>query len=322
MSNRMSVVATCIGEQKGMPKRPVPSVRLIRGHGLQGDVHAGNWHRQVSLLAEEQIAEVRSAGIEVEAGAFGENLITSGIDFAELAVGRRFRIGAEAVIQITQRGKECHTRCKIYQRLGDCIMPREGLFARVCRSGSVCPGDDIVIDPELDRVRWAVCTISDRSAAGTREDASGLVAREILEGCLGAGLVSHAVLPDEQDAISNELRRLCDEEVCDVVVTSGGTGLSPRDVTPEATLAVVERAIPGMAEAIRAAGLLHTPHAMLSRAVCGLRGSTIIVNLSGSPSAAREQLAVLVPVLPHAIATASGIPTDCARPHPQPQVEE
>jgi molybdopterin adenylyltransferase len=314
-----TILATCIGERKSAPKHAVASVRLIRGHGLEGDAHAGNWHRQISLLADEAIAEVRRAGLSVEPGAFGENLVTSGVDFSELGVGRRFRVGSDAVIRITQRGKQCHSRCAIYERLGDCIMPREGLFANVCRGGQIRPGDAVRLDPELDRVRWAVCTISDRSAAGVREDASGAVLREMLEGSLGGGLVSHAVLADEQDAISNELRRLCDEEVCDLVVTTGGTGLSPRDVTPEATLAIVERLIPGMAEAMRAAGLQHKPHAMLSRAVCGMRGSTIIVNLSGGPNAAREQLAVLLPVLPHAIATASGIPSDCGQPDPQHQ---
>ncbi|MBN2575222.1 MAG: MOSC domain-containing protein [Deltaproteobacteria bacterium] len=317
MSGQGVILATCIGESRGAPKRAVSSVRLVRGHGLEGDAHAGNWHRQVSMLADEEIAKVRSAGLVVEPGAFGENMITSGVDFAELAVGRRFRVGQQAVLQITQRGKECHSPCSIYERLGDCLMPREGLFARVRRGGRIGPGDAVCLDPDLDRVRWAVCTISDRSASGERQDESGLAVRGLLEGCLGSGLVSHAVLADEQDAIGNELRRLCDEEVCDIVVTTGGTGLAPRDVTPEATLAVVERPIPGMAEAIRAAGLAHTPHAMLSRAVCGLRGQTLIVNLSGSPSAAREQLAVILPVLPHAIATASGIPNDCGRPAPR-----
>jgi molybdenum cofactor synthesis domain-containing protein len=317
MSGQGVILATCIGEHKGTPKRPVSSVELVRGHGLAGDAHAGNWHRQVSLLADEGIAEVRRAGLVVEPGAFGENLITSGVDFAELAVGRRFRVGEQAVLQITQRGKECHSPCKIYERLGDCIMPREGLFARVCRSGRVGPGDAVHLDPELARTRWAVCTISDRSAAGQRPDESGRTACGLLEGRLGNGRVSHLVLADEQDEIATELRRLCDEEVCDLVVTTGGTGLSPRDVTPEATLAVVERLIPGMAEAIRAAGLGHAPHAMLSRAVCGLRGQTIIVNLSGSPHAVREQLAAILPVLPHAIATASGLPSDCGRPDPR-----
>ena len=317
MSAQGVIVATCIGERKGTPKRAVSSVQLVRGHGLLGDAHAGSWHRQVSLLADEGIAEMRGAGLVLEPGAFGENLITSGVGFAELAVGRRFRVGQQAVLQITQKGKQCHSRCKIYERIGDCIMPREGLFARVRCSGRVGPGDAVHLDPELDRVRWAVCTISDRSAAGVRADTSGLTACGLLEGCLGKGRVSHVILADEQDEIANELRRLCDEEVCDLVVTTGGTGLSPRDVTPEATLAVIERLIPGMAEAIRAAGLGHTAHAMLSRAVCGLRGQTIIVNLSGSPKAVREQLAAILPVLPHAITTASGIPSDCGKPDPQ-----
>jgi molybdopterin adenylyltransferase len=312
------ILATCIGERKGTPKRAVASVQLLRGHGLDGDAHAGNWHRQVSLLAGEEIANVQRAGLAVEPGAFGENLITSGIAFSDLAVGRRFRVGQQAVLQITQQGKECHSRCRIYQQLGDCIMPREGRFARVCRSGRVAPGDAVRLDPEIDRVRWAVLTISDRAATGVRPDASGIAVCELLEGSLGGGLVSHRVLADEQDAITNELRRLCDEEICDIVVTTGGTGLAPRDVTPEATRAVVERLIPGMAEAIRAAGSQQTPHAMLSRAVCGLRGTTIIMNLSGSPHAARAQLGVVLPVLPHALATASGIPSDCGSLDPRP----
>jgi len=262
-----AILATCIGERKGTPKHDASSVRLLRGHGLEGDAHAGNGHRQVSMLADEEIAKVRRAGLVVEPGAFGGNLITSGVDLDELAVGRRFRVGPKPVLQICRRGKERHSRCKIYERLGDCIMPREGLFARVRRSGRVVPGDAVQLAPELDRVRWAGCTISGRSAASVRQDSSGIAVRGLLEGCLGSGLVSHPVLVDEQDAISNELRRLYDEEIWDVIVTTGGMRLAPRDVIPEATLAVVERLIPGMVETTRAAGLGHTPHAMLPRGV-------------------------------------------------------
>lgn len=127
--------------------------------------------------------------------------------------------------------------------------------------------------------------------------------------------VDARVLPDDRSALEAELRRLCDDEVCDLVLTTGGTGLSPRDITPDATLAVIDRQIPGMAEAMRAAGLGRgIAHAMLSRAVCGMRGQTVIVNLSGSPKAVREQLEALLPALPHAVQTAAGIPQDCARP--------
>jgi len=163
----------------------------------------------------------------------------------------------------------------------------------------------------LTRIRFAVVTLSDRRAYDGGPDGSGPLIRQMLEP--GMSQVAATLLPDDQGAIEAELRRLCDDGICDLVLTTGGTGLSPRDVTPEATRAVIDREVPGMAEAIRAAGMAHTPRAMLSRAVCGLRGQTLIVNLSGSPRAVREQLEVLLPVLPHAVQVASGVPQDCAR---------
>ena len=308
------VTAVCASAHKG-PKEAVERGVLRAGHGMEGDVHAGTWHRQVSLLAEEQIQDMRQrSGMELPPGTFGENLVCS-VDLTALDLGRRLRVGPRAVLQVTQRGKECHTPCQIYHKVGECIMPNLGMFTRVRRGGEVAGGDEVATDPALDRHRYAVITLSDRGAAGKRgTDASGAEACSLLEQGLDNGhLLERVVLPDDRAAIERELVRLCDEEVTDLVVTTGGTGLSPRDVTPEATLAVIDRQIPGMAEAMRAAGLAFTPHAMLSRAVCGMRGQSIIVNLSGSPKAVREQLEVLLPVLPHAVQTASGVPMDCAR---------
>jgi len=161
------------------------------------------------------------------------------------------------------------------------------------------------------RHRIAVVTVSDRATHGEREDRSGPAVRQELERALDCRIVAMEVIPDEHDIIEETLVRLCDDLSCDLIVTTGGTGLSPRDVTPEATQRVIDREIPGMAEAMRAAGLAHTPHAMLSRAVCGQRDRTIIVNLSGSPHAVREQIEVLLPVLPHALETAAGRTQDC-----------
>ena len=309
------IVAVCCAASKGA-KQPVERGTLRAGHGLEGDVHAGTWHRQISLLAEEHIEDMRRRGdLELPPGTFGENLICRGLDLTALETGRRLRLGEGAVIQLTQRGKECHTPCKIFHRVGECIMPTLGMFARVRRGGEVAVGCEVATDEALDRQRCAVITLSDRSAAGAREDTSGATVCELLErGMERALLMARTVLPDDRAAIEGELIRLCDEEVVDLVVTTGGTGLSPRDVTPEATLAVADRQIPGMAEAMRAAGLAHTPRAMLSRAVCAMRGQSIIVNLSGSPKAVREQLSVLLPVLPHALETATGVPMDCGRP--------
>ncbi len=163
------------------------------------------------------------------------------------------------------------------------------------------------------KVRYAVIILSDRSHRGEREDKTGPVAAEILTEALGSPPAFELILPDDADEIRKKLIDLSDAEGCDLVVTAGGTGLSPRDVTPEATLSVIDRQVPGMAEAMRAEGLRHTPTAMLSRAVCGQRGKTLIVNLSGSPKAVREQLAVIIPALPHALDVARGSVADCGR---------
>ncbi|MEJ5187388.1 MAG: MogA/MoaB family molybdenum cofactor biosynthesis protein, partial [Candidatus Geothermincolales bacterium] len=134
---------------------------------------------------------------------------------------------------------------------------------------------------------------------------------EVLE-LNGFAVVEREVVPDEVEAVADALARFADELRVDLVLTTGGTGLSPRDVTPEATLRVIEREVPGMAEAMRASSLLKTPHAMLSRAVCGIRGSTLIVNLPGSPRGARENLEVILPALPHGLSKLRGDPSECA----------
>ncbi len=158
-----------------------------------------------------------------------------------------------------------------------------------------------------------ILTVSDRGAAREREDRSGPALREALAG--GPYRVArYEVVPDEPDRISEALRRWADREGLDLVLTTGGTGVAPRDVTPEATRAVIEREVPGMAEAMRWASLQKTPHAMISRALVGIRGRTLIVNLPGSPRAARENLEVLLPALPHAIEKIHGDPSECGSP--------
>jgi molybdenum cofactor synthesis domain-containing protein len=155
-----------------------------------------------------------------------------------------------------------------------------------------------------------VLTISDKGSRGERQDKSGEVIREILPS-MDARIVNYDVIPDEKELIVEKLVRWADEDNLDVVVTTGGTGLTPRDITPEATLAVVDRIVPGFAEAMRAESLKKTPHAMLSRAVVGTRGKCLIVNLPGSPKAVRECLEVILPALPHAVETLKGQAGEC-----------
>jgi molybdopterin adenylyltransferase len=160
-------------------------------------------------------------------------------------------------------------------------------------------------------LRAGVLTISDRSSQGLREDASGPQLADVLRQH-EIEVVWTAVVPDEERDIGRALIEWADEKLADLIITTGGTGLSPRDVTPEATTAVVQRLIPGMAEAMRAASLLKTPHAMISRAVAGMRGKTLIINLPGSPKGAIENLEAVLPALKHAIAKIQGDPSECA----------
>ncbi|WP_394266983.1 MOSC domain-containing protein [Anaerotignum sp.] len=143
------IMAVCISEKRGTQKKNMDKVRLIENFGLEGDAHGGNWHRQVSLLSYEKVRAFEEKGISVEDGAFGENLLVEGFDFKTLPVGTRFRCG-EALLEMTQIGKECHSHCEIYQAVGDCIMPREGVFARVLHGGEIQIGDEMEIVPSSD----------------------------------------------------------------------------------------------------------------------------------------------------------------------------
>lgn len=161
--------------------------------------------------------------------------------------------------------------------------------------------------------RAAVLTISDRGSRGERQDESGPAVQEMLRQ-VGFTIACYEVLPDERPLIQQRLQSLADESHLDLVVTTGGTGLTPRDVTPEATLAVIDREIPGIAEAMRFSSLAKTPHAMLSRAVAGIRGRTLIINLPGSLRGARENLQVVLPALGHALEKIKGDPSECGLP--------
>jgi molybdenum cofactor synthesis domain-containing protein len=304
------IKAICMSEKKGTSKRPVEEALFITEHGLKGDAHAGDWHRQVSFLALEEIEDFRRRGGEVEFGDFGENIVAEGIAFDQLPVGTRLKAG-EVFFEITQIGKQCHSHCEIFKRVGDCIMPRKGVFGRVLHGGRLKAGDTLTITEEKLPLEAAVITASDKGAKGEREDKSGDKAEAMLKEA-GYTQIHRALLPDEKDELAAKMREFADMGIA-LILTTGGTGFSPRDVTPEATLAVCERLAPGIPEAMRALSLKITPRAMLSRAAAGIHKRSLIVNLPGSPKAVEECLGFILPSLAHGIEILRGETGECAR---------
>ncbi len=218
------------------------------------------------------------------------------------------------VLEMTQIGKECHNDCVIKQQTGECIMPREGVFARVLEGGEIHVGDEVTLlppaaDPPL---RAAVITLSDKGSRGEREDKSGPLIVEMLTAA-GYVVEETMLLPDEAKALKAQLIRLADGRQVNLILTTGGTGFSPRDITPEATYAVADRNAPGIAEAMRYNSLYNTPRGMLSCAASVLRGKTLIVNLPGSPKAVKENLEYILPSLGHGVRIAAGLDGECAR---------
>ncbi len=150
---RGKVLAVNISDEKGTKKTNVRSCALLRDFGLKGDAHAGPWHRQVSLLANESIEKMKAMGLKVGYGDFAENITTEGVDLVHLPIGTTIQIGDSVRLRVTQIGKECHTRCAIYYQTGDCVMPKEGIFAEVLREGEVKVGDEIIIFDQVSSAK-------------------------------------------------------------------------------------------------------------------------------------------------------------------------
>ena len=308
MLKKGKVVSVNTSAQKGTVKRPVPEIRLDE-QGIIGDAHAGPWHRQLSILSQESIDRFTAAmNLHLTPGDFGENMSVDGIDLTTVAILDRLRIG-EVELEISQIGKECHgDSCAIYQQVGTCIMPTEGLFCRVVQGGTIRPDDGVEYLPRP--LKFQIITLSDRAFAGEYVDRSGPRVRELLEAFLQDKRwhpqIEQTILPDDADRLRSALIA-AQEAGVDVIFTTGGTGVGLRDVTPETVAAVCDKLIPGIMEAIRVKFGAQNPNALLARGVAGICGQTMIYTLPGSVKAVEEYMGEILLTMEHLILMLHGL---------------
>jgi molybdenum cofactor synthesis domain-containing protein len=302
MSTSITVVSVNISEKKGTIKIPVPEIELNK-LGVANDAHAGDWHRQVSLLADESVRRfTHAAGRKINYGEFAENITTSGLELVNTHPLDRLTIG-EVELEITQIGKECHgTSCAIFKEVGNCVMPKEGIFARVLKNGIVKAGDEVIYSPRIYKV--LIVTLSDRASRGEYSDRSGPKIEQLLstffetEGWKFA--IDRKLIPDDADNLAVILNEARMEQI-DIVITTGGTGIGPRDITPDVVIPFIDKEIPGIMELIRFKYGSLKPNALLSRAVAGVMQSSLIYTLPGSVKAVEEYMTEITPTLRHSI---------------------
>lgn len=302
------ILAICVSEKRGTKKKFVENAIFHTDFGILGDAHAGNWHRQVSFLGKNAIDEFKNRGAKINFGDFGENIVAEDFDFKNLPIGTRLKSG-EVIFEITQIGKKCHSHCEIFHQVGDCIMPREGIFAKVLHGGKIFVGDDLEIFTEKIPLDAAIIIASD--SRNEKTDKSGEKIFEILTSN-NYKIFEKIILPDDKKILSEKMIEFANFGV-GLILTTGGTGFSERDVTPEATLEVCEKIVPGISEAMRNFSMQITKRAMLSRGVSGIRKKSLIVNLPGSPKAVDECLNFILPELKHGIEILRGDDSNCAR---------
>jgi molybdopterin adenylyltransferase len=300
------VVSVNISEKKGTIKMPVPAIELT-DIGVKGDAHSGKWHRQVSLLGTESFEKFEGqAGRKLAYGEFAENITTSGIILYQTRPLDRFIIG-DTELEVTQIGKHCHgDGCAIYREVGNCVMPKEGIFCRVLKYGSVKAGDTVQYLPRIFRIR--VITLSDRASAGEYPDKSGPAAVNILSDYFTSQQwktdIERVILPDDAILLKEVMSNL---EGIDMVFTTGGTGIGPRDVTVDVIEPMLDKKIPGIMELIRVKYGTDKPAALLSRGVAGVIGNTLVYTLPGSVKAVEEYLTEINKTLKHSIYMLHGL---------------
>lgn len=302
------VVSVNISVERGFAKHAVSEIELNE-LGIIGDAHAGTGHRQVSILAQESIDKFsKQVNRKFEPGEFAENIIITGLDFDDISIFDIVKIDS-VELEITQIGKKCHDHnCPILRKTGTCIMPDEGIFCRVIDGGIIKPGDETHFIPYA--LRFKIITISDRVSRGKYYDKSGPLIKQLLEEFFENRQwhlqIENIALPDNEELIRHEIEMAKSESI-DVVITTGGTGIGPRDITPDVIEPLCDKIIPGIMEFIRIKYGTENPNALLSRSIAGIMGKTLIYTLPGSVRAVEEYAVEILNTIEHIILLINGI---------------
>ncbi len=294
------IVSLNISEKKGTIKTPRKEIKLLP-EGIEGDAHAGKWHRQISMLADESIKSFESElGREINHGEFAENITTLGFEVHKTKPFDRFVCG-DIELEVTQIGKKCHgDNCEIFQQTGKCVMPKEGIFCRVVKTGKLKEGDVLRYSPKTFRVK--VLTLSDRAYEGIYKDKSGPLIEKLSKDWFTAQNyrieTNRIVIPDDREMLEIELNKAI-EEGFDIIYTTGSTGIGPRDIAPAIIANFIDLEIPGIMDMIRLKYGANKPNALLSRSIAGVKNKTLVFSMPGSTKAVHEYLKEIHQILIH-----------------------
>ncbi|MCX6240075.1 MAG: molybdopterin-binding protein [Bacteroidia bacterium] len=286
---KIKILSVNISGKKGTIKVPVDKITLTH-EGIKGDAHAGMWHRQISLLGKESLDKMGpTIRRDLTYGEFAENITTEGFLLYQMKPFDRL-VSGNIILEVTQIGKKCHGKnCAIFKETGDCVMPKEGIFCRVIDGGELRAGDLLEYNPKV--MRMHIITLSDRASLGIYEDKSGPLLKELSEVFFsGIGrqvVIENSVIPDNEEQLKALLQGSIDNND-DIIFTTGGTGIGPRDITPDVIKPLLDKEIPGIMEMIRVKYGMQFPNALVSRSIAGIAGKTLIYALPGNPKAVKE----------------------------------
>ncbi|MBI9037366.1 MAG: hypothetical protein JEY97_04465 [Bacteroidales bacterium] len=297
---QVEIISVNISEKKGTIKKAVDEI-VLDENGIKNDAHAAPWHRQISLLGVESFEKFEIiASRKVNYGEFAENITTKGIELYKTHPLDRFILDS-IELEVTQIGKKCHgDSCAIYREVGSCVMPKEGIFCRVIKPGTIKPGQTMTYIPKVFKV--LIITLSDRAFKGIYPDKSGPKIKDLTEEFFSKTNrefeIGSTIIPDDKEQLQSILLEAKKNKI-DFIFTTGGTGIGTRDFTPEIVSGLLDKEIPGIMESIRIKFGSEKPNALLSRGVAGVMDNSLIYTLPGSVKAVQEYLSEIFKTLLH-----------------------